>query len=230
MTLLAGVLLASLLGSVHCGAMCGAFACLANTRGAGGSPWYHSGRLAAYLGLGAMAGALGIGLDALGALQGVQRGAALVTSVALVAWGLWQLSSALRPAQHATATQWGGTLGRLLQRTAHWDPRARALSIGLVTGLMPCGWLWAFVATAMGTGSAFRGAAVMAVFWTGTVPMLLAVAAGARRLGPLARVRWPVASASLVLLLGAGELIAHLRMPVMPMPGQGETHTHMGAH
>ena len=60
MTLLAGVFLASLLGSVHCGAMCSAFACLANA-GARRGAWYHGGRLLAYNTLGASAGVLGAG-------------------------------------------------------------------------------------------------------------------------------------------------------------------------
>lgn len=230
MTLLAGVLLASLLGSVHCGAMCSAFACLANGASRRG-PYYHGGRLVAYMVLGAVAGTLGAGLDAAGVIANVQRTAALVTSVALVLWGLWQLRRLGTTRTFASATAWGGTLARLMARTQAWDARTRALAIGLVTGLLPCGWLWAFVATAMGTGSPLRAALVMAVFWTGTVPMLVAVAAGARRLGPAARVRWPLASAALVVVLGLGQLVAHLTMPQMgPMaPGTAAHHAH-GAH
>lgn len=224
MTLLAGVLVASLLGSVHCGAMCSAFACLANGAGRRG-PWYHGGRLVAYVTLGAVAGTLGAGLDEAGMIANVQRTAALVTSVALVAWGLWQLRTLVRARSYAGATAWGGTLARLVSRTQAWDPRARATAVGLVTGLLPCGWLWAFLATAMGTGAPLRAAQVMAVFWVGTVPMLVAVAAGARRLGPAARVRWPLASAALVVVLGLGQLVAHIAMPPMA-PGAAMHHSH----
>jgi len=213
---LAGVLLASLLGSVHCAAMCSAFACLANGGGRRGA-FYHGGRLVAYVSLGAAAGVVGVGLDRAGLIANVQRTAALVTSVALVGWGLVQLRQALRARRTVSASPWAGTLARLLHRTDAWDPRARATAIGLTTGLLPCGWLWAFVATAMGTGSPARGALVMLVFWAGTVPMLVAVAAGARRWGPVARVRWPLASASLVVALGLGELATHLLMPPMSM-------------
>ena len=214
MTLLVGVLIASLLGSVHCGAMCSAFACLANSGRQRGA-WYHGGRLLAYVALGAAAGLIGAGLDAAGLIARVQRTAALVTSVALVVWGLAQLQQALRAHRFAGATQWGGVLARLVQRTKTWDPRLRALTIGLTTALLPCGWLWAFVATATGTGAPLRGMAVMAAFWAGTVPMLVAVTAGAKRWGPIARVHWPIASASLVVLLGLGELASHVLMPVM---------------
>lgn len=214
MTLLAGVLLASLLGSVHCGAMCSAFACMANA-GARRGAWYHGGRLLAYVTLGAVAGVFGAGLDRAGLIANVQRTAALVTSIALVTWGILQLRLALRARRFAGASQWGGVLARLLSRTNAWDPRARATAIGLTTALLPCGWLWAFIATAMGTGSPLRAMSVMAVFWVGTVPMLAAVAAGARRWGPVARVRWPVASASLVVMLGLGQLASHVLMPTM---------------
>ena len=228
MTLLAGVLIASLLGSVHCGAMCSAFACLANggtQRGA----WYHGGRLVAYIVLGAAAGLVGAGLDTAGLIANVQRTAALVTSVALVVWGLAQLRRALRTRRFSGATQWGGVLARLVERTSKWDPRFRAATIGLTTALLPCGWLWAFVATAMGTGAPLRGMAVMTVFWAGTVPMLVVVTAGAKRWGPIARVRWPIASASLVLLLGLGELASHMLMPVMRDHSPAMTQWHRAA-
>ena len=226
MTLLAGVLLASLLGSVHCGAMCSAFACLANG-GAQRGAWYHGGRLLAYVTLGVIAGVVGTGLDRAGLMANVQRTAALVTSVALIAWGLVQLRAAMQAQRFAGASQWGGTLARLVARTASWDPRLSAAAIGLTTALLPCGWLWAFIATAMGTGSPLRAAAVMSVFWLGTVPMLVTVAAGARRWGPITRVRWPLASASLVVMLGLGELTAHLLMPPMPaVSAPASSHTH----
>jgi sulfite exporter TauE/SafE len=224
-TLLLGVFVASLLGSVHCGAMCSAFACMANGNAQRGA-WYHGGRLLAYVTLGAIAGALGAQLDRAGLIANVQRTAALVTSVALVVWGLVQLRSAMRTRSFRGASQWGGVLGRLVSHTSAWDPRARATAIGLTTALLPCGWLWAFVATAMGTGSPPRAALVMVVFWSGTVPMLLAVAAGARRWGPVARVRWPLASASLVVLLGLGELASHLLMPTMTADAQTASPAH----
>lgn len=220
MTVLAGVLIASLLGSVHCGAMCSAFACLANGRAQTGA-WYHGGRLLAYLVLGSAAGTLGAGLDTAGLMVNVQRTATLVTGAALIVWGLVQLRQVMRARQYVGASRWGGVLGRQLALTAQWDPRARATAIGLTTGLLPCGWLWAFVATAMGSGTPLRAAMVMAVFWVGTVPMLLAVTAGARRLGPMANVRWPLASASLVVALGVGQLASHLLMPTMRADRRG---------
>ena len=224
MTVLAGVLLASLLGSVHCGAMCSVFACAANGNAQQGA-WYHGGRLAAYLMLGVVAGIAGAGLDRAGLIVNVQHTATLVTSAALIGWGLLRMRQAFRVRQFDGASNWGGMLGKQLARTAQWDPRTRATAIGVTTGLLPCGWLWAFVVTAMGTGSPVRAAAVMAVFWMGTVPVLLAVAAGARRFGPIAHVRWPLASAALVVALGVGELASHLLMRPMRLDAR-RAHAH----
>ncbi len=228
MSLLAGVLVASLLGSVHCGAMCSAFACMANGTAKRGA-WYHGGRLLAYVTLGAAAGALGAGLNTAGLIANVQRTAALATSAALIVWGVVQLRAAMHTRAFGSAARWGGILGRQLAHTADWDPRLRAGAIGLTTGLLPCGWLWAFIATAMGTGALLQGVAVMAVFWAGTVPMLAAVTAGVRRFGPLASVRWPLASASLVLVLGLSQLASHLLMPSMRLDANA-THVHEASH
>jgi len=229
MTLLLGVLVASVLGSVHCGAMCSVFACLANGGARRGS-WYHGGRLGAYVTLGAIAGTFGAGMNQLGLIASVQRTAALMTSVALIVWGALQLQAALQPMRSQPTTpiaaRWGGVLARIAERSSMWDPRLRATAIGVTTGLLPCGWLWAFVATAMGTGSAVRGANVMGVFWLGTLPMLLAAVAGVRRMGPIARRRWPIASASLVVALGVGELASHLLMPPMTTPDHSTRHRH----
>jgi sulfite exporter TauE/SafE len=78
----------------------------------------------------------------------------------------------------------------------------RAWLTGLLTTMLPCGWLYVFVATAGGSGSVRSGVLTMAVFWLGTVPALLAVGLGAQRLfGPL-RQRLPMLSATLVLVMG----------------------------
>ncbi|HSO21974.1 MAG TPA: sulfite exporter TauE/SafE family protein, partial [Chondromyces sp.] len=56
--------------------------------------------------------------------------------------------------------------------------------------------------TAAGTGSALNGAAVMAAFWAGTVPALLAVGLGAQLVSAPLRRHVPAVTA--VLLVGLG--------------------------
>ena len=209
MTLVLAVLTASLLGSPHCAAMCGAFACFANAdarRGAATAIAYNAGRLVTYVALGLLAGAVGAGLDAAGELAGIARVAAIASGALMVAWGATRIAAAsgVRVGRAASAApaalrvRLGGLLGRLRAQ----PPVARAAATGLLTTLVPCGWLYAYVVTAAGTGSASSGALVMGAFWAGTLPVMAMVGAGARRLaGPLAR-RLPVVSAAVLVVIG----------------------------
>ncbi|MBY0396942.1 MAG: sulfite exporter TauE/SafE family protein, partial [Thermoleophilia bacterium] len=195
--LLLAVLSASLLGSLHCVSMCGPFVVIAVAPTVNGAPparqWglqaaYHLGRLATYAAFGLAAGLLGASLDLGGSLIHVQRAATALAAATLVFFGVVTLLRAVGLRSGArVAPQW---MTRLAQRghRAAWalTPFKRALVIGLLTTLLPCGWLYAFVVTAAGTGHALAGALVMAVFWLGTLPMMVGVGAGFRRIaGPL---------------------------------------------
>ena len=67
---------------------------------------------------------------------------------------------------------------------------------------MPCGWLYTFAIVAAGTGSPIWGAIVMAVFWSGTVPIMVALMLGFNKLGHSIQQRIPVVMASLVIVVG----------------------------
>jgi sulfite exporter TauE/SafE len=102
-------------------------------------------------------------------------------------------------------------------------PVPRALSIGLLTALLPCGWLYLFAVVAAGTASPWRGAAVMAAFWLGSVPILVALGIGVQALaGTLGR-RLPLVSAVVILLLGVSTLVLRMQTPaeafIAPPPG-----------
>jgi len=221
-TLLLGVLAASLVGSVHCAAMCGGFVCLyagfdgAGATGARGTvahAAYHAGRLVSYLTLGLVAGALGARVDHWGRLASVERGAAIAAGALMVAWACALIATTLgarlpNRGAPAWAKRW---LGQALLALGDQPASVRAGTMGLLTTLLPCGWLYTFVVTAGGTGTPVGGAAVMAVFWAGTVPMLLGVGVGVRALArPVAR-HLPVAGAVVVLVLGALSIAGKLR-------------------
>ncbi len=219
MTLLGGVLLASILGSIHCAGMCGPFTCL-YTGPRAGAAWsahaaYNLGRLISYVLLGAAAGSIGARVDDLGRIAGVAHFAALFAGSLMVVWAVSSIGSKLGVLVPASlAPEWARrTIGGVLISASRQPPAVRALLVGLLTTLLPCGWLFTFVVVAAGTGGSLAGAGVMAVFWAGTVPMLLAVGIGAARLfGPLSR-RMPVVSATLVLVLGLLTMAGKLRAP-----------------
>ena len=238
-----GILSASLLGSVHCAAMCGGFTCVyADASGASGSGahvadahrptastlqghlLYNVGRLTSYLFLGALAGTLGAGITHAGALRGIQQGATLVASLLMIVWGATTLAAHLgiRTGGHPRAPLWwqqqlGGLLVRLRQRSV----AVRALGMGLATTLLPCGWLYVFVTAAGGTGSIRDGMLLMALFWLGTVPALLTVAVSAQSVLAPFRRTLPALSSVVVLLIGALTLTGRFVMDV-----GAHTHVH----
>ncbi len=215
---LAPVFVASLLGSAHCAGMCGPFVCLYASERSPRSGLthvaYNGGRLVSYLSLGILAGLAGSGLDRAGALAGIPRVATILAGFLMVLWGTVTLASGLgrRLPMPAVPASIRRLLSEAVQRLQRHPPLVRALGLGLVTTLLPCGWLYAFVALAAGTGSALTGGLVMAVFWLGTLPMLTALGLVAgRALGPFRR-RLPMVSAAVLVLLGLWTLAGRVRL------------------
>lgn len=208
LTLVGAVVVASLFGSVHCAGMCTPFVCFyagADTRASWwGHLAYNGGRLVSYLLLGAIAGAVGAGIQQIGLGVGVSRAAGSLAGILMISWGVVQLL-VLRglkvpaPSPLAGVQQW---MAARLRDVRDLAPTVRALTVGLLTTLLPCGWLYAFVITAAGTGTVTDAMLIMVAFWVGTLPMMLAIGVGIRRLaGPL-RDRLPVFSALVLVAIG----------------------------
>ena len=198
--------------------MCGGFVCFYAGQGGRGQTLAHAaynlGRLVTYLTLGLAAGLLGGALDRAGAAAGVHRAGAIAAGAVMLLWGAASLAAALGarlPAPGAPAALRARVAAAI--RAVHAQPPAvRALTVGLVTTLLPCGWLWAWVATAAGTGRIGPALFVMAAFWLGTVPMMAGLALVLQRaLGPLRR-RVPLFTSAMLVVLGLLTLSGRLTM------------------
>jgi sulfite exporter TauE/SafE len=228
-----GILLASLVGSVHCVGMCGGFVCFYSGSSSGTNAtalrahaMYNVGRLTSYLLLGAIAGAIGVGISALGALAGLQHTAAIVAGALMIGWAASTIATqrGVRLGSIRTPESWQRAMGGVLNAVREQPMATRAWITGLLTTMLPCGWLYVFVATAGGTGSVRAGVITMAIFWAGTLPALLAVGLGAQRLfGPL-RSRLPMLSATLVLVMGLLSISGHFPMRPAATDGGGDEH------
>ena len=212
------VLGASLLGSVHCAGMCGAFLTLsiagADGRRAGvGQIAYHLGRLTTYVALGIVAGFFGSVIDLGGSALGLRRGAMVFAGVLLAAFGLVHLLRAMgvRVPIARAPKRWARFVERVYAKLMAMPVLPRAYLIGWATTLLPCGWLYAYVVTAAGTASALTGGLVMAVFWLGTLPALAAVGVGVRAASGRVGRRLPVLMPAIVVVLG-GWTVAHAMM------------------
>ena len=211
-TLLPAILVSSLVGSVHCIAMCGPLVGLHGGVRTFRLAVVHSlGRLATYLVLGVLAGLVGRAIDLAGELGVVQRAATILAGLVIVVWGGYQLAIALGLRASSGAEPRGSAFGAGLVRIRTRRPARRAALVGMLTGLLPCGWLWAFVIAAAGTGRALDGGLVMLVFWLGTVPAMVGVLALGGPVFEWLRRRMPVVTAIALIVLGLGTLALRWR-------------------
>ena len=189
--------------SPHCLGMCGGIM-LSACRGRegrraqlGAALGYNGGRTLSYTALGAAFGALGTVLSYTLSMKSMLF-TMLGLAVLLLGLNMWGLLPALPDTQ--------GTACRLPEKLKRQGP----LLVGLLTGLMPCGALYAAGFCAMSSGSARKGALLMLAFALGTVPLMLLFAS----LGALMPRSWTKVlrklGAVLVTAMGAKMLLAGL--------------------
>lgn len=173
-----------LLGGAHCAGMCGGIVGalslgIGRTPGNGRRSWplhlaYNAGRIASYALAGAFAGAVGEAGVALSGTLPLRVALFAFANFMLVALGLY-LMGVRRPL--AFSEKLGQRLWRRIQplSTRYLPVRsaAQAFPLGLLWGWLPCGLVYSALITALGSGSAWRGAATMLAFGAGTLPTLL---------------------------------------------------------
>ncbi|MDX1930840.1 MAG: sulfite exporter TauE/SafE family protein [Pirellulaceae bacterium] len=254
--LIGAVVTASVLGSMHCVGMCGPLALWASGAGDGNSrlalntSLYHFGRMLTYALVGLLAGLVGQLTDFGGEVLGVQLAAARIVGVIMVVMGViqvlkwWSLRqdssswftskpslmkpSLMKPSvtpKQSLVSKW---LVSLRPRVFALNPPSRALATGLLTALLPCGWLYLFALFAAGTGSWLSGSVVMVAFWLGSVPALVAVVMSTKLLTGRLRQFVPVVVALMMIIAGgftmAGRGFANLHsLAEIPVPKQQGT-------
>lgn len=222
--LISAVFVASLVGSMHCAGMCGAFLAFAvasdQERAASKSALhaaYNGGRLITYVTLGTLAGLLGAALDLGGSAIGLQRAAAVLAGAMMIVFGCAAVLRACGLRIQRLPVP--GVLQRLAMKghraAADLPPIYRAGTVGLLTTLLPCGWLYAFVITAAGTGSPVAGAVTMAVFWLGTLPVMIGLGIGLQSLTGALRRHLPLATSLLIVGVGLWTILGRIAMPTM---------------
>lgn len=178
----------------HCAGMCGpltaAFAL--SQRSGQVSGWQKSfrfhgllnlGRILSYALVGAGIGGLGSVLGFGGQLAGIEsplrRGIAILTGLLLIWFGLAQVmpqGMPKLPLLHPLAQgQWHDRLSRAMISLSLSDQWWTPALLGIVWGLIPCGFLYAAQIKAAETQSLTQGAATMLAFGLGTTPMMLGV-------------------------------------------------------
>lgn len=202
------VFLGGLLGSAHCIGMCGPFALMV---GGSSANWrqnlgrqivYTLGRVSTYSLLGAAAGGAGLYLQRqLPQLVNVAAGLAVLAGAILVYMGLAS-AGVLRRSSTAHgdgACLWFAPYLRPLFRSSSASPLFVA---GLLTGLLPCGLVYGFLALAASSQDVGLGAATMALFGAGTAPVMMLTGIGASAISIKMRQKLFTVAAWCVVLTG----------------------------
>lgn len=166
-----GILSSSFFGSWHCAGMCGPVATLMSARQSLLS--YHLGRLISYVLLGTLAGSLGqffLNSDFI-LLRWIS---AVLLALVLILSG----ANLVAPAsfrQKIAAWKGAHSLLGIIKRLQAFHIGKSGFVVGLLTALLPCGWLYTYVTAAIATQSPWAGALTLALFWLGGLPALSAV-------------------------------------------------------
>ena len=221
------ITLSGVLGSSHCLGMCGGFAALvglntgtfaANLRA---QLFYSTGRIVSYATLGAAAGFAGKRLvESVPQIVHVPAILCLISGLFLIREGL-AATGIWRRGIHGSSTV--GCLMRPLFSTILKTPGLRnAFTGGILTGLLPCGLVYAFVSLAASSHDLVSGMLTMIAFGAGTVPLMLLAGCGMSWFNLNTRQRiWQISAWSVMVtgLLTVGRGAAFLGMPDESKPG-----------
>lgn len=179
------IFLGGLLGSSHCVGMCGAFALTIGlgttsaTANARRQFAYSLGRIFTYSFAGACAGFAGMRLSRFTSQAfNSQAAIAIVAGAMLVVQGLCSagLMSRFWRQKHSTAGFCPSQgLFKSFLTAPGWH---NAFLAGLLTGFLPCGLVYAYLVLAAGSGQIISGMAIMALFGTGTIPLMVLTGVG----------------------------------------------------
>jgi hypothetical protein len=194
-----------LVSSLHCATMCGpliavATAPLAERRT--GAAWlaeaglwqlaYHLGRGLGYAVAGAALAAAGTSLERLAPARPVGGVLQLAVGALLIGFAV----VAMARGKALNAPQGAGLLVRWLRALVTSGRASGLFGLGLLSAALPCGVLYAAYGRAIAAPSIGHGAAFMALFWLGTVPLLFGLG-----LASSASLRWLGRHARLLVLL-----------------------------
>ena len=221
-----------LAGSSHCVAMCGPLLLAINPTSLLSRQeayvrilGYHAGRLLMYALLGVLVGYVGerLMMVGVGRVLAVLAGALLILAAA---------GSTIVARLGAIARGWSWLARLAASNASAFGQRHRRVGyvvLGLANGLLPCGLVYAALATAASSGGAVRSMMFMVGFGAGTVPLLLALTMSATTIPVAVRQRFRSVLPAVMILAGI-LLIARGILPVTPESHPRSAPSHLSHH
>lgn len=169
---------------------------------------YNAGRIGSYMIAGALAGGLAGGARNLAAMAGVQMGFYWLANLMLVALGLYLMNAwrGLAVLEQGGRMLWQRAqpvIAPAMKALMPADTAPKSFALGALWGWLPCGMVYSVLTTALLSGSAADGAALMLAFGLGTLPMLTGLGLLGARLQTAMQQR-PVRIACGLLVLAFG--------------------------
>lgn len=161
---------------MHCLGMCGPIALALPGAHASGLPYflgrllYNSGRVLSYATMGGLVALLGVAA----AMFEVQRLVSIVLGGILLLMAIHAWWSHSQPAAARSNPLWQFWM-RLMGRLMRYGHGRGLLLVGMVNGLLPCGFVYLGLFQASLSDSVAEGATKMALFGLGTWPVMLTV-------------------------------------------------------
>lgn len=212
--------LVGLLGGTHCVGMCGGIVGALSLGGPSRLSLhlaYNAGRILSYGIAGALVGALGGMSLALSGQLPLRIALYVLANLMLLALGFYLLgvTRLLAPVERLGHRLWQH-LQPFGRRYLPARSVAQAFPLGLVWGWLPCGLVYSALATALTSGSALGGGAMMLAFGLGTLPNLLLAGLLAVRLKAwVARPLVRRLAGLLVIAFGVWGLVGAARLALM---------------
>lgn len=212
-----------LFGSMHCIGMCGPLALAVPVTG---DKWwllvldkvlYNIGRITTYGLLGLVIGLIGRHLWIYGLQQVVCIGSGI-----LIVMAASSRIFKLKMINNRLASGFFVPIGKLL--TYALQHHAGHFAVGLINGLLPCGFVYLALAGAINTSSPGASAQFMLWFGMGTFPLMLIAMAGTGLLTPRFRTRVNKAVPYLMIVLGCWFIIRGLDINIPYLSPQNPTH------
>ncbi|MBF0236787.1 MAG: sulfite exporter TauE/SafE family protein [SAR324 cluster bacterium] len=201
-----------LTSSLHCAGMCGGIVCsytLPFQQSSAPGLWkYHTlyvaGRVLIYSWIGALMGALGGSVSWL-----IEPQTSLKAAGAWLGGGIMILGGAVV----LVGKRWPDFISSWISQSMSWLVPSlkswgqkmgpwKVFPLGMVSGILPCGMMWAVEMRAFATNSLWQGMLTMLVFCIATTPSLLLTAVILARVSPKLRYHSVHFSGILVLLMG----------------------------
>jgi sulfite exporter TauE/SafE len=207
-----------LFGSIHCIGMCGP---LAFSVPSFHSKWwlivadkfvYNLGRIITYSLLGLLIGFVGKQLW----ISGLQQGVSLLSGLLIILAGISRLLK-IKLSQSSIVNKALSPVNKLLSYAL--KHRAGHLVIGLLNGLLPCGFVYLALIGAINTSSPLASAQFMFCFGLGTFPLMLLATVSAGFVGPVFRRRINTVLPYLIVCLGFWFILRGLGLDIPYLSG-----------